>query len=127
MIKIKSIYQPVEKRDGFRILIDDLYQLDISKETVQLDLWLKELASSDDLIKWLVDNHNKWSVYKKKYLEELKSKKTLIKLINDIEKKNGTITLLYATKDEKRNNAVILRNKLQGFKTIHTNVSRTHG
>ncbi len=66
MIKIKSIYQPVEKRDGFRILIDDLYQLDISKETVQLDLWLKELASSDDLIKWLVYNHNKWSVYKKK-------------------------------------------------------------
>ena len=127
MIKIKSLYQPVEEGDGFRILIDNLFPQDVSKETTQLDLWLKGIAPSKDLRKWFDDNHNKWFEYKKKYLKELKNKKTLLKLINDNEKKYGTVTLLYTTKDEKRNNAQILKNKLQGYKTIHTSISRTHG
>ena len=127
MIKIKSLYQPVEKGDGFRILIDDLFPQNVSKGTIQLDLWLKGVAPSKDLRKWFADNHNEWFEYKKKYLKELKNKKTLLKLINDNEKKYGTVTLLYTTKDEKRNNAQILKNKLQGYKTIHTSISRTHG
>ncbi len=127
MIKVKSLYQPVDKGDGFRILIDNLCPGDVSKRTTQLDLWLKGIAPSKDLINWFADNHNKWFEYKKEYVKELKNKKTLLKLIKDNEKKNGTVTLLYATKDEKYNNAEILRNKLQGFKTIHTIISRTHG
>ena len=127
MIKIKSLYQPVEKGDGFRILIDNLCPRDVSKDTIQLDLWLKGIAPSKNLRNWFADNHNKWFEYKKEYLKELKNKKTLLKLIKDNEKKNGTITLLYATKDEKYNNTEILRNKIQGFKTIHTSISRTHG
>jgi uncharacterized protein YeaO (DUF488 family) len=127
MIKIKSLYQPLEKGDGYRILIDNSSPQDVSKETTQLDLWLKGIAPSKYLRKWFDDNHNKWFEYKKKYLEELKNKKTLLKLINDNEKKYGTVTLLYTTKDEKRNNAQILKNKLQGYKTIHTSISRTHG
>ncbi|MGA2676681.1 MAG: DUF488 domain-containing protein [Methanobacterium sp.] len=127
MIKIKSLYQPLEKGDGYRILIDNSSPPNVSNETTQLDLWLKGIAPSNNLIKWFVNNHNKWFEYKKKYLEELKNKKTLLKLINDNEKKYGTVTLLYTTKDEKRNNAQILKNKLQGYKTIHTSISRTHG
>ena len=127
MIKIKSLYQPLEKGDGYRILIDNSSPPNVSNETTQLDLCLKGIAPSNNLIKWFVNNHNKWFEYKKKYLEELKNKKTLLKLINDNEKKYGTVTLLYTTKDEKRNNAQILKNKLQGYKTIHTSISRTHG
>ena len=127
MIKIKSLYQPLEKGDGYRILIDNSSPPNVSNETTQLDLWLKGIAPSNNLIKWFVNNHNKWFEYKKKYLEELKNKETLLKLIKDNEKKNGTVTLLYANKDEKHNNAEILRNKLKGFKTIHKTISRTHG
>jgi uncharacterized protein YeaO (DUF488 family) len=127
MIKIKSLYQPVETIDGFRILIDNSCPPDVLKEITQLDLCLKGIAPSNELKKWFAENNNKWFEYKNKYLEELKNKKTLLKLITYNEKKNGTVTLLYATKDEKHDNAEILRNKLQGFKTIHTMISRTHG
>ena len=127
MIKIKSVYQPVRIGDGFRIFVDSLCPQGISKETAQLDLWLKEIAPSKNLRKWFANDHNRWLEYKQKYLEELKNKKTLITLIKDIEKKKGTVTLLYTAKDEKYNNAEILRNKLQGFNTIYTTISRTHG
>ena len=127
MIKIKSLYQPLEKGDGYRILIDNTSPPNVSNETTQLDLWLKEIAPSKNLRKWFANDHNRWLEYKQKYLEELKNKKTLITLIKDIEKKKGTVTLLYTAKDEKYNNAVVLRSKLQGYKTISTTISRIHG
>ncbi len=127
MIKIKRVDQPVDKEDGFRILVDSLWPQGISKEAAKLDLWLKEIAPSNNLREWSAHNPNNWPEFQNKYREELKNKKTLIKLIKDIEKKNGTITLVYAAKDEKHNNAVVLSAKLRGYKTITTSIGRIHG
>lgn len=61
----------------FRIFVDSLFSQNFSKESAQLDLCLKELAR----------DRNRWLEYNEKYLEELKDKTTLIKLIKNIEKK----------------------------------------
>ncbi len=63
----------------------------------------------------------------KKYLQELKNKKTLIKPIKDIEQKNKNVTIVYSAADEQHNNAVVLRDKLNNYKTITARVSRIHG
>ncbi len=127
MIKIKSTYEPVENKDGFRILVDNICSKDLSKETIQLDLSLKEIAPSNDLKKWFANDPERWPEFQKKYRKELRDKKTLINLIRNAERKNGTVTLIYAAKDDQHNNAVILRDKLQGYKTISTQINRTHG
>ncbi|HEX7467399.1 MAG TPA: DUF488 family protein, partial [Methanobacterium sp.] len=44
MIKIKRAYQPAEKEDGIRILVDRLWPRGVSKEKAKLDLWLKDIA-----------------------------------------------------------------------------------
>lgn len=114
MIKLKRAYQPAEDGDGFRILVDRLLPRGISKEKAKLDLWLKDVAPSSELRKWFAHDPERWKEFKEKYIEELKDKKKLLKEINDKEKEMSTITLVYGAKDEEHNNAVVLREQLNG-------------
>lgn len=54
MIKIKRIYDPPMKEDGFRILVDRLWPRGISKVEAKVNLWLKEIVASDGLRKWFL-------------------------------------------------------------------------
>ena len=127
MIKTKRAYQPAEESDGFRILVDKLWPRGISKEKAKLDLWLKDIAPSNELRKWYSHDISKWPEFKNKYLDELRNKKTMLKYIKDLERERGTLTLVYSAKDEEHNNALVLKDKLQGYKTIKKNINRTHG
>lgn len=111
MIKIKRIYNPLSKEDGFRILVDRLWPRGLSKEKAKVDLWLKEIAPSDHLRKWYGHDPKKWTEFRKKYFNELKDKDELVNLIAR-KLKEGTITFLYSSKEEKINNAVALKEYL---------------
>lgn len=113
MIKIKRAYQPPEKEDGFRILVDRLWSRGVSKDKAKLDLWLKEVAPSNELRKWFGHDPEKWLEFQKRYSAELKDKKSFLSKIKDLEKEKGTVTLIYSAKDEEYNDAVVLRDKLQ--------------
>ncbi len=116
MIKIKRVYQPPEETDGFRILVDRLWPRGVSKEKAKVDLWFKEIAPSNELRKWYGHDPEKWQAFQEKYREELKGKSTYIAIIRDYEKEHGTVTLVYAAKDEDHNNAVVLKDKLDVLK-----------
>ncbi|MEM3270085.1 MAG: DUF488 family protein, partial [Saccharolobus sp.] len=53
MIKVKRVYEPIDKDDGIRVLVDRLWPRGISKD--KIDIWLKDIAPSEDLRKWF--NH----------------------------------------------------------------------
>jgi uncharacterized protein YeaO (DUF488 family) len=112
MIKVKRIYEAASKEDGFRVLVDRLWPRGVSKEKAKIDLWLKDVAPSDVLRKWFGHQDERWEEFKKRYLKELKDKKELVEQLKTIDKK-GAVTLLYAAKDEVRNNAVILKELLE--------------
>lgn len=59
MIKIKRAYQSVEKEDGFRVLVDRMWPRGLSKEKAKIDLWLKDIAPSNDLRKWFAHDPKK--------------------------------------------------------------------
>ena len=86
MIKIKRIYDSIDKEDGFRILVDRLWPRGLSKDRAKVDLWLKEIAPSDELRKWFSHDPEKCEEFKKKYAEELKNKADLLRKIKQIEK-----------------------------------------
>jgi uncharacterized protein YeaO (DUF488 family) len=112
MLKIKRIYGLPTSEDGIRILVDRLWPRGLSKEKVKIDLWLKDIAPSNELRKWFSHDPKKWIEFKKKYFKELNSQKDLVDLI--IQKsKRGNVTLLYGAKDEKFNNALALREYLE--------------
>lgn len=112
MIKIKRAYEPFSNDDGFRILVDGLWPRGISKDRAKLNLWMKEVAPSDDLRKWFSHDPEKWKDFQIKYKNELKNKTDLLDKIKEIEKKTNTITLIYSAKDKEHNNAVVLEDTL---------------
>ena len=113
MIKTKRIYDKPAKEDGYRILIDRLWPRGMAKENAKIDLWLKEVAPSDNLRNWFSHDPEKWEEFRSKYKEELKTKQELLNEIIRLEKEKGTVTLLYSSREEKYNNAVALNGFLK--------------
>jgi len=108
-LKLKRVYQRPQKDDGFRILVDRLWPRGVSKEKAKIDLWLKDLAPTDELRKWFNHQPEKWPGFLKKYKKELEKKQITVAQFKKILKSHPQITLLYAAKDEKYNNALALK------------------
>ena len=112
MIKIKRVYDIPARDDGFRILVDRLWPRGLSKDKAKIDLWLKDIAPSHDLRKWYAHDPEKWIEFKNRYFKELGERGELIHLV--LEKmKEGSVTLLFGSKEEKLNNAVALKEHIE--------------
>ncbi|MCL5122801.1 MAG: DUF488 family protein [Candidatus Marsarchaeota archaeon] len=107
MIKVKRVYDKADITDGDRILVDRLWPRGIRRSTPNIDVWIKDVAPSDELRKWFAHDPAKWKAFKEKYRKELASNKALDKLIEYINSKD-TVTFLYSTKDTEHNNAQVL-------------------
>lgn len=106
-IKPKRIYDVPKVDDGYRVLVDRLWPRGVSKEEARLDEWLKDIAPSTELRKWYDHDLEKFEEFKQRYQEELKQRDELLQKL--VEKsKEKPVTLLYAAKDERHNQAVIL-------------------
>lgn len=108
---IKRIYEPASKSDGYRVFVDRLWARGLSKQEAHIDLWLKEVAPSDQLRTWFAHDPAKWEEFKRRYKEELRDNPTLAQLRNLTAEQN--ITLLYGAKDQTHNQAVVLKELLQ--------------
>ena len=106
-IKLKRVYEAPEKEDGFRILVDRLWPRGLSKEKAQVDLWLKEVAPSDNLRKAFHGEKMEWTEFKKRYLEELKHCEEQLDILRK-KAEEKTVSLVYGAKDEEKNQAVVL-------------------
>lgn len=112
-INVKRAYDPPAARDGARILVDRLWPRGISKEELKLDSWMKDLSPSNDLRKWYHAGDHKWEDFRNRYFKELDSEP---EAVAELRKKarGHTVTLLYGSKDEEHNNAVALKEYLEG-------------
>ncbi len=104
---VKRIYANAERSDGRRILVDRLWPRGMTKENAKVDLWLKEIAPSNELRKWFGHDTAKWPEFKRRYVEELKGLSAPLATLRH-EARESRITLLYAARDEEHNEAVIL-------------------
>jgi uncharacterized protein YeaO (DUF488 family) len=108
MFKVKRVYAAAEPADRYRILVDRVWPRGVSKEKARIDLWMKEIAPSDQLRKWFGHEPKRWVEFQKRYRKDLKTKPQLIDQLREFEKKHGTVTLIYSARDEQRNQAVVL-------------------
>lgn len=112
-LKIKRIYEQPEVSDGIRILVDKIWPRGVKKEDARLDGWWKEIAPSDELRKWFDHDPEKWEDFKTRYKQELKANSVAIE--DALEKVDGrkSLMLLYGAKDEKHNQAIVLKEYLE--------------
>lgn len=115
-IKIKRVYDPIEKNDGFRILVDRIWPRGISKVNAKLDLWLKNIAPSAELRKWYNHDSSKWRKFQIKYEKEILNNKNEMNSLRAFIKEYPHITLIYAAADRGHNNAVVLKEVLKNSK-----------
>ena len=112
MIKLKRAYEKPAKDDGERILVERLWPRGVTKAKAKLDLWLKDVAPSTELRKWFGHDPDRWIEFRQRYRKELKQKADQIKLLRR-KAREGTITLIYAARDEVHNGALVLKQFLQ--------------
>ncbi|QQX77127.1 MULTISPECIES: DUF488 domain-containing protein [Aequorivita] len=111
-IQTKRIYEKPANLDGTRILVDRVWPRGISKEDAKLDEWMKEIAPSTELRKWFDHEEERFDDFSKKYKKELEDRSKLVQQL--LEKaKEKRLTLLYGAKDEKHNQAIVLKNYLE--------------
>lgn len=110
-VKIKRVYEKPDKEDGFRVLVDRLWPRGLTKEKAAVDLWLKEIAPSNELRKWFGHEPEKWPEFRKKYLQELEKNEGPVLILKDHLTK-GTVTLIYAARDQVHNEALVLKELL---------------
>ena len=80
-------------------------------------MWLKEVSPSSELRKWFGHDPTKWEEFRKRYRAELRQKKDVVSILKQ-KSKEGTITLVYAARDEEHNSAIVLKEILERNKGI---------
>jgi len=111
-IAVKRAYEEPSTKDGRRILVDRVWPRGRSKDAMQLDAWLKEIAPSDGLRKWFGHEEEKWPEFKRRYFAELDDRPEAVAELRD-KAGTGRVTLVFAARDEAHNNAVALKEYLQ--------------
>ena len=110
-IRIRRVYETPNAADGYRILVDRVWPRGMTKERVRASLWLKSIAPSAALRTWFNHDPSRWQMFKRRYYIELGKNSDEVKRLRDAIAQ-GTVTLLYAAKDDKRNQAVALKEYL---------------
>ena len=110
-VMLKRAYEEPGADDGYRVLVDQLWPRGLSKANAKIDLWLKEVAPSTALRKWFAHDPEKWTKFKRRYRLELKDNSAWPEL--QALAKQKQLTLVYAAKDERHNEAVVLKGLLE--------------
>ena len=71
MIQVKRVYDQPEPGDGPRFLVERLWPRGMKKATLQMALWLKEVAPSAALRRWFGHDPAKWADFQRRYGSEL--------------------------------------------------------
>ena len=106
-VRAKRIYDPPERDDGYRVLVDHIWPRGVSREAAQLDEWRRELAPSDELRKWFDHVPERFDSFRSRYRDELMAH---AELIADLRRRAQTrpLTILYAARDREHNNGVVV-------------------
>ena len=110
-VRLKRAYEAAEAADGTRILVDRLWPRGVSKQKAALEEWMKDIAPSTELRQWFGHEPSHWEEFQRRYKAELRQHAAALERLRDIAAK-GTLTLVYAARDEAHNDAVVLRDVL---------------
>lgn len=113
-IRTKRVYEASGAEDGYRVLVDRVWPRGVSKAKAAVDEWRKELAPSRELRQWFGHDPRRWDGFRRRYFAELDDvdADTLDRLRRRA--RDQGLTLVFAARDTEHNNAVALRDFLEG-------------
>ena len=105
--QFKRVYDDPTPQDGLRVLVDRLWPRGIKKEALQHDLWLKEIAPSNELRRYYHTTGD-WDTFRERYEAELDANPETVEKLKAMADDQPMTTLLYAARADRRNHAMIL-------------------
>ena len=117
-VVIKGVRDEPSHEDGRRVLVDRLWPRGMRKEDAPFQLWIRDVAPSNDLRHWFGHDPERWQEFRERYETELSANLSALQPLLDIARQ-GPLTLLYAAHDETHNNAVVLAEYLQNLLAHH--------
>lgn len=117
-VALKRAYERPSLSDGTRVLVDRLWPRGVKKEKAALDAWLRELAPSHELRRWFHARPAQWLQFRKRYLKELAEPAAAANLdhLYRLAHRRRKITLIFSSRNLERNNAVVLKELLEGMR-----------
>jgi uncharacterized protein YeaO (DUF488 family) len=112
-VRLKRAYLPAAATDGTRILVDRLWPRGIRKSAAAIDLWIKDVAPSTALRKWFGHDAARWLEFRRRYAAEVRGHRDELAELRALARRK-TVTLVFAARDERHNDAVVLRDVLLG-------------
>lgn len=108
-VRLRRIYDPPSREDGYRVLLDRLWPRGISKADARLDAWARDLAASTALRRWFGHDPARWEEFRERYRGELLAPERRAAVDALAQRaRSETVTLLYGAQDREHNNAVVL-------------------
>jgi uncharacterized protein YeaO (DUF488 family) len=117
-IQVKRVYEKPGRSDGTRVLVDRLWPRGLSKDGAAVDAWLRDLAPSDGLRQWFHARPEAWAGFCKRYIKELSRPEAEMALgeLYRLAGRRKRLTLLFASRNVRHNNAVALKDLLEGMR-----------
>lgn len=109
-LQLKRAYAAYEETDGYRILVDRLWPRGVKKEKLHCNRWAKEISPSHELRKQFHGKED-FTGFTAAYQKELAENPEATAFVSDCKNilKEKNLTFVYASKNEKENNAVVLQ------------------
>jgi len=125
-VVVKRVYEAASASDGVRVLVDRLWPRGLTKTEAAAKFWLRDLAPSNELRQWFHANPESWRMFRKRYLKELASTEASAALekLHHLAEGKRRVTLLYAARNEEYNNAIVLKDLLEGMPKPPSSVGR---
>jgi uncharacterized protein YeaO (DUF488 family) len=111
-VRLKRAYEPAAASDGERILVDRIWPRGVTREQAQLSEWARELAPSTELRRWFAHDPARFDEFRRRYIAELEAQETKLRELRR-RARAGTLTLVFAARDEAHNDAVVLAEVLR--------------
>jgi|ERR1700686_4051182 len=125
-VSVKRVYESTTSSDGTRVLVDRLWPRGLTKEDAAVKYWLRDLSPSTELRQWFHANPEGWRMFRKRYLKELANEKAsaAVEKLHRLTESERQVTLLYASQNDKYNNAIVLKELLEGMPKPPSSVGR---
>jgi uncharacterized protein YeaO (DUF488 family) len=111
-VRIKRVYDPQARSDGRRFLVERLWPRGVSKQGLHMAGWCREAAPSHELRKWFNHDPRKWAEFQRRYRNELEARPEAWQPLIEAAQQ-GAVTLLFSSRDQEHNNAVVLKDFLE--------------
>jgi uncharacterized protein YeaO (DUF488 family) len=115
-IRIKRAYEPSERGDGVRILVDRLWPRGLRKDDAHFDQWRKDLSPSTALRQFYGHRPERFAEFTKRYRTELRRTEAVAaaREIVDLTRRRP-VTLLTASRDLDHSEAAVLASHLRAI------------